>query len=41
MLVGYSRVAPKFVSTSDRYVSLSLLLPTVRIGNRLRGEAGH
>ena len=30
-------VVPKVVSTSGRYVPRSLLLPAIRIGNRLRG----
>ena len=33
-------VVPKFVSTSGRYVPRSLLLPAIRIGNRLRGGKG-
>ncbi|MDT5348541.1 MAG: uncharacterized protein QOH91_1828 [Mycobacterium sp.] len=33
-------VVPKFVSTSGRYAPRSLLLPAIRIGNRLRGGRG-
>jgi uncharacterized protein len=33
-------VVPKFVSTSGRYAPRSLLLPAIRIGNRLRGSQG-
>lgn len=36
-------IVPKFVSTSGRFAPRSLLLPAIRIGNRLRGglEAAH
>ncbi|GAB7141840.1 SDR family NAD(P)-dependent oxidoreductase [Mycobacterium riyadhense] len=33
-------VVPKFVSTSGRYIPRSLLLPGIRIGNKLRGGPG-
>jgi hypothetical protein len=30
-------IVPKVVSTSGRYIPRTLLLPGIRIGNRLRG----
>jgi uncharacterized protein len=44
MLVGRRSVVPgvvpKFVSTGGRFAPRSLLLPAIRIGNRLRGGQG-
>jgi uncharacterized protein len=44
MLVGRRSVVPgvvpKFVSTGGRFAPRSLLLPAIRIGNRLRGRQG-
>ncbi|CAM4073676.1 putative oxidoreductase [Mycobacterium basiliense] len=34
-------VVPKFVSTGGRFAPRSLLLPAIRIGNRLRGGPSH
>lgn len=34
-------VVPKFVSTSGRYLPRSVLLPAIRIGNKLRGGPSH